>query len=60
MDVLLSVVTYNDGKFDVIIRDAKTDMEVTFSGNTPEITDEEFDFLNEVAPACVFTKYTRS
>lgn len=53
----LSVVTYLDGKFDVIMKDG-SGQEVTLSG-TQKVTKEEFALLDTWAPACVWTKYKR-
>lgn len=54
----ISVCTYNNGTFDVIVGDPDTDEEVTLSGNQ-RVTDEEFELLDRLAPACVFTDYAR-
>ena len=54
----LSVCTYAGGAFDVIIRDPDTLEELTFSGERA-LLDDEFEFINRVAPACVFTRYVR-
>ena len=52
----ISVVPYNDGMFDVILVDVETNREVVLSG-TQEISGEEFELLNKLAPSCVWTKY---
>lgn len=52
----ISVCTYQSGDFDVIIKD-ENDREVTLSG-CQKLTDEEFELVNALAPACVFTRYT--
>lgn len=54
----ISIVTYNDGKFDVIFCDSDSGEEITFSGEQ-KIGSDDFDFINRIAPACVFTKYRR-
>ena len=54
----ISVCTYKSGEFDVILRDPSTSREVTLSG-FQKVTGEDFEFLNEFAPACVFTTYKR-
>lgn len=51
----ISVCTYQSGDFDVMIKDASGN-EVCLSGHQ-EITEEEFEVVNRLAPACVFTKY---
>ena len=55
MNFRLSIVPYNDGKFDVIFR---TDgNEVTFSGEQ-KLTPEQLKFCAEIAPPCVWSKCT--
>ena len=56
--LLISIVTYNDGAFDVIFQDPDTYEEITLSGQQ-RVTGEEFEFINRIAPACVFTRYAR-
>ena len=53
----ISVCTYSNDDFEVIIKD-DSDSEVTFHG-CQRLTDEEFDLVNELAPACVFTRYVQ-
>lgn len=55
-DMVISICTYQSGDFEVIIKG--TGREVTLSGNQ-KLTDEEFELINELAPACVWTRYTR-
>lgn len=57
-NIALSICTYKGGGFDVIIKDTDTGDEVTLSG-TEKVSEEDFKFLDAIAPACVFTKYTR-
>jgi hypothetical protein len=52
----MSVCTYSDGLFQVMIVDEDTGQEIHFEGNK-ELTDEEFEMINKVAPACVWTPY---
>lgn len=55
MEIEISICTYNDGKFDVMFQD-KTGRQVSFSGDQ-KLSDDQFDFANEIAPGCVWTKY---
>lgn len=52
----ISVCPFVDGTFDVIIIDGDG-REVTLSGQQ-KLSEEEFDIVNRLAPACVFTTYT--
>lgn len=54
----ISVCTFKNSEFDVILRDPDTGLEVTLSG-IQKLSDSDFEFINEIAPACVFTKYKR-
>ena len=56
--LLISVCTFKNGTFDVILQDRETGEEVTLSGER-QFDEKEFQFLDRVAPACVFTKYIR-
>ncbi|KKM01144.1 hypothetical protein LCGC14_1797350 [marine sediment metagenome] len=56
-EILISIVTYNNSKFDVIFRDNEGN-EVTLSGEQ-EVSEEELEFINNIAPACVWTRYRR-
>lgn len=58
MRMNISVCTYQNSDFDVIMIDKDTGEEVTLSG-TQKLSDEEFALLNKLAPACVFTTYER-
>ncbi len=58
MRITISVCTYQNSDFDVIIKDPDTDEEVTLSG-VQKISDEEHKILTKLAPACVFTTYER-
>lgn len=53
----ISVCTYKNGDFEVILKD-ENDREVTLSGNQV-LSAEEFGLVNDLAPACVFTRYER-
>ena len=53
--ILISIVTYKNNKFDVIFKDDEGH-EVTFSGEQ-KVSEEEFEFINDIAPACVWTRY---
>lgn len=53
----ISVCTFKDGAFDVMLRNK--DFEVTLSG-VQQLDEDQFSFINKVAPACVWTKYERS
>lgn len=52
----MSICTYNDGLFEVMIVDEETRQEIRLEGNR-KLTDEEFDLIQKVAPACVWTPY---
>ena len=56
-EILISIVTYNNSKFDVIFRDNEGN-EVTLSGEQ-EVSEKELEFINNIAPACVWTRYRR-
>jgi hypothetical protein len=53
----ISICTFNDGLFQVIIKDENLN-EVTLEGKQ-KLNEEDFNFVNEFAPACVFTTYKR-
>lgn len=53
----MSICTFNDGLFQVIIKD-DSGYEVTLEG-TQKLDSDTFNFVNEIAPACVFTRYYR-
>lgn len=57
--VSISVCTYQNGDFDVIIEDPDTGREVTLSG-IQKMDDHDLLLLNDVAPACVMTTYERT
>lgn len=52
----ISVCTYNDGQFDVMIKDGETHQELVFSGNQ-KVDEEGLELLNKLVPACVWTSY---
>jgi hypothetical protein len=54
----ISVCTFQNGSFDVILSDPDTGEEVTLSGEQ-KLDEEQFNFVNDKAPACVMTTYTR-
>jgi hypothetical protein len=54
--IYMSICTFNDGLFQVIIR--KDNYEVTLEG-TQVLGPNDFEFVNGIAPACVFTEYQR-
>lgn len=57
-NILISILTYKDSKFEVIFRDDEGH-EITFSGEQ-KVSEEEFEFINNIAPACVWTRYFRA
>lgn len=52
----ISVCTYTNGKFEVMLVGDDTGHEVMLSGSQ-ELSQEDFDTLNKLAPACVWTSY---
>ena len=52
----VSVCTYMDHKFEVMLIDGDTGYEVMLEG-TQELSVEDFDTINKLAPACVWTEY---
>lgn len=52
----ISVCTYQGGDWEVIIVDKKTGEEVLFSGHG-NLSDTDFEIVNRLAPACVWTTY---
>jgi hypothetical protein len=58
MILTISVCTYQNGQFDVILRDKAAGKEITFSGER-KVSSEDHEFLNRIAPACVWTDYQR-
>lgn len=55
-DLKLSVCSFMNGDFDVMIKDPETGQELTLSGHQ-KISDEDLDLVNKLAPACVWTNY---
>ena len=55
-NIQMSICTFQDGVFQIIIQDKDTFEEITFDGQK-ELTDEQFEFVNRIAPACVYTPY---
>ena len=58
MKIEISICTYNSGAFEVMFRDKQTGKELSFE-DARRLGDEEFDFANSIAPACVWTTYTK-
>ena len=56
MLIELSICTYENGEFDVMLRDTATGEEVTLSG-VKHLSPEEFELTLRIAPACVWTSY---
>ena len=52
----ISVCTYQNGDFEVILQDPDTHEEITLSGNQ-KVEGDDFDLIQKLAPACVFTRY---
>ena len=40
----------------ILIQDKETGQEITLEGNR-KLDNEEFEFVNKIAPACVYTEY---
>ena len=55
-EIAMSICTYKDGKFEVMISDQETGKEITLEGKQ-DISEEVFDLINKIAPACVWTRY---
>jgi len=58
MKLTMSICTYNNDNFDVIFEDKETGQHLTLSGNQ-KLDEDEFQFANQIAPACVYTDYQR-
>ena len=56
MKIKLSFCTFQGGGFEVLVVDADTGEEVTLSGDA-KVPIEDFEILDRIAPACVFTTY---
>ena len=54
----MSICTYQDGSFEVMIKNDEGE-EVMLCGEQ-KLTPEEFEIVDKIAPACVWTKYERS
>jgi hypothetical protein len=52
----LSVCTYQNDNFDVMIIDGQSGEEIILSG-TQQVSPEDFEILSRLAPACVWTSY---
>lgn len=52
----ISICSYQSGDFEVMLRDPESGEEVMLCGNQ-ELTPDEFDLINKLAPACVWTNY---
>jgi len=57
--IKMSICTYQDGLFQVMIVDEATGKEIHLEGHR-ELTRDEFEFVNDIAPACVWTTYTQT
>lgn len=55
-DLKISVCTYQSNDFEVMLIDPETGHEVMLSGSQ-ELSVEDFDTLNKLAPACVWSSY---
>lgn len=60
-EIEISICTFQGGSFDVMFKDPATNHEYTFSGEIPggKMLDDDFAFVDSIAPACVWTKYKR-
>jgi hypothetical protein len=58
-EINLSLYTYQNGTFDVMVVDKATGEELRFSGEK-KLTDQELEMVNRIAPACVWTGYVRT
>lgn len=54
----ISICSFNDGKFQIFIKDPKTHRELVFEGKQ-ELNESELELAQEIAPACVYTRYKR-
>lgn len=52
----ISVCSYQNGDFDVILQDGNTGEEVTLSGHQT-LTNDQLELTYRLAPACVMTRY---
>lgn len=52
----ISICTFQNGAFDVML--SVDGREIVFSGEK-KISADELDFINRIAPTCVWTKYQR-
>ena len=55
-EISISICPFEGGDVDVIIKDRKSGEEICFT-STRKLSDAEFEFVNRVAPSCVFTPY---
>lgn len=55
-DLKISVCTYTNHNFEVMLIDPETGHEVMLSGSQ-ELSIEDFDTLDKLAPACVWSSY---
>lgn len=56
-EITISICPFKNGEFDVMFKDDDGN-EIVFSG-TKKLNAEELEFANNIAPACVWTKYQR-
>lgn len=52
----MSICTYEDGLFQVMVIDDETGDEIQLEG-TMDLTSEEFDMVTKLFPPCVWTQY---
>jgi hypothetical protein len=52
----MSICTYENGEFDVMLRDTATGEEIELSG-FKRLSPEQFKLIDRIAPACVWTSY---
>lgn len=55
-EIAFSICTFNDGKFDVMVKEVSTGREIILSGER-KVSDDDLELINRIAPACVWTKY---
>lgn len=58
VDISMSFLSYNNGDWELIIRNRETGEEVCLQKNR-DISEEDFKLLGDWCPACVWTQYRR-
>lgn len=55
----ISVILYKNGEFVIILKNEEEIVEVELNGKKPlsTYTEKEIEFLNRIAPPCVWTSY---